>query len=204
MWNVTWLIKLLGSLGHVTCIGETRNTYTVSLRSVKETDCLGGINTVFKGSGMQIGFIWLRVGCGVGQIWTNGVFHEKWSITCLARWLSGSYKYSAPGRVMCSVLSTHTHTQFWAMFLYICHLSNLFISVARFLQSLTKFWNCFAFSSVQYLCTHIGSRYIYGVEMFCTLLPNWSLLFKLSILHSIFMRFKYCVAACMELLEKFG
>ena len=170
---------------------------------MKETNHLGGINIVFKGSGMQIGFIWLRVGCGDGHIWTNGVFHERWSITCLARWLSGSYEDFAPGRVMCSVLSTHT--QFWAMFLCICHLSNLFISVAHFLQLLTKFWNCFAFLSIHYFYTHIVSRYIYSVvRCFAHLLPNWSLLFEPSFLYSVFMRFKYCVTAHMELLENFG
>ena len=59
-----------------------------------------------------MGFVWLRVECDDGHIWANGVFHERWGIACLARWLSGSYEDSAPGRVMCSVLSTHmrTHT----------------------------------------------------------------------------------------------
>lgn len=149
----------------------------------------------------QIGFIWLRVGCGHGHIWTNGVFHERCSITCPARWLSGSYEDSAPGRVMCSVLSTHTHIQFWVLFLCICDLYSLFISVAHFLQFLTKFWNCFAFSSIHYLYKRI-SRYIYGVVR-CSahLSPNWSLLFKPSILYRV-----SCIlnTACMELLKNFG
>jgi hypothetical protein len=159
---------------------------------------------VFKGFGVAN---WLYLGCGDGHIWTNGVFCERWSITCLARWLSGSYEDSAPVRVMCSVLSTHTHThtQFWAMFLCLSHLSSLFISVPHFLQLLTKFWNCFAFLSIRYLYTHVVSHYIYGVvRCFAHLLPNWSLLLKPSILYSVFMHFKYCVATCLELLENFG
>lgn len=64
----------------------------------------------FKGSGMRIEFIWLRVERGDGHMWPNGVFLERWSIAFLTRWLSGSYEDTAPVRVRCSVLWTHTHS----------------------------------------------------------------------------------------------
>lgn len=55
----------------------------------------------------------------------------------------------------CVQCCQHTHTQFWAIFLCICHVSDLFISVAHFVQLLTKFWNCFTFLSILYLYTHL-------------------------------------------------
>jgi hypothetical protein len=104
-----------------------------------------------------------------------------------------------------SAVNTHTHT----------NLSNVFMH----LPSVQSFYFNGSFPTVTHqilklLCifihpllvhTHIVSRYIYGiVRCFAHLLPNWGLLFRPSVLYSVFVRFKYCIAACMELLENFG
>lgn len=159
---------------------------------MKETNCSGGSNIVFMGSGMQIEFIWLRVGCGDGHIWTDGVFYERWGITCLARWLSGSYEdCSREGHVF-SAVNTHTHSSEQCSYIFaICpiFLFHCLISCSHSpkLETALHFY-----PSITYTLTLFHITYM-ALRCFAHLLPNWSLLFKLSILYSVFMHFKYCV-----------
>jgi hypothetical protein len=102
---------------------------------------------------------------------------------------------------MCSALTTHT--QLSSVFMHLpsvqsFYLNGLFPAVTHQILKLLCIF-------IHYLYIHIVSHYINGVvRCFSHLFSNWRLLFKLSIVYSIFMRFKYCITTRMELLEKFG
>jgi len=103
----------------------------------------------------------------------------------------------------CQHTHTHIHTVLNNVFMHLPSVQSLF----QWLISCSHLPN---FETALHLCPSIAyTRALFHVTYMalrCSahLLPNWCLLFKLSILCSVFMRFKYCVAACMELLENFG